>query len=215
MASSISHRFRGLWISYLGHRMAIQTNRKIPRGGFVFTKESMKNDPNNNKLAGCALKCLGCFLGCLDKFVQFFNKHVFVEMAIKGTNYCTSAIAGSKVVARNMLRFGVLHGLGELVMNFVVLFILLIGTFCAYIAIKLFSPQAQELHGTSACLLVVGLIMLFVAKIFAHIWEVSSDSILHCHCIDECLEGGDAKNSTFALNNVLSRAENKETNGYM
>ena len=182
---------------------------------FQYLEEAMKNDPNNNKLAGCALKCINCLLGCLEKFVKFFNKHVYIEMAIKGTNYCTSAVNGSKIVARNLVRFGVLHGLGEIVMNFVVLFIILIGTYCSYIAIKVFSPQAQEMHGTSACLIVVGLIMFFVSTLFAHIWEVSCDSIMHCHCIDECLEGGDAKNSTFALNNALSRAENKEANGYM
>lgn len=180
-----------------------------------YLEEGMRNDPNNNKLADFALKCVGCCLACLDKFLQFFNKHVYIEMALKGTNYCTSASAGSKVVARNLLRFGVLHGLGEIIMNFVVIFIALVGTYCAYIGIRIFSPQTQDMHGTAAVLLVVALVMLCISKLFAHIWEVSSDSILHCHCIDECLEGGDAKNSTATLNNALARAENKATNGYM
>lgn len=175
----------------------------------------MKNDPNNNKLAGFALKCVDCCLGCLDKFLQFFNKHVYIEMALKGTNYCTSASEGSKVVARNLMRFGVLHGLGEIVMNFVVIFIVLLGTYCAYISIRIFNPQTQDVHGTTAVLLVVGVVMFSVSKLFAHIWEVSSDSIMHCHCIDECLEGGEAKNATSSINNVLARAENKATNGYM
>lgn len=181
----------------------------------TYLRESMKQDPTENRVAEWAVKVAGCLLACIDKFLQFFNKHVYVEMAIKGTNYCTSASAGSKVVARNMLRFGVLHGLGEIVMNFVVIFIVLFGTYCAYIVVRLFSPQTQDVHGTAAVLLVVALIMLCVSKLFAHIWEVSSDSILHCHCIDECLEGGDAKNSTLAINNCLARADNKGSNGYM
>jgi hypothetical protein len=54
--------------------------------------------------------------------------------------------------------------------------------------------------------------MFGVATLFAHIWEVSSDAILHCYCIDEELEkksGGSAKNVPEKLRSALSEAKEK------
>ena len=178
----------------------------------------MKRDPNNNKVAETALKCLQCLLGCLEKFVQFFNNHAYVEMVINSTNYCVSARNGMRVVGRNILRFGILHGMSEIVLNFVVAFIVLIGTYTGYLALQIAHPENNEFHGQVACLVIIGLTMFVVAKLFAHIWEVGSDTILHCHCIDECLEGGNARNAPKAMADVLSNAETKEgagAGGYM
>lgn len=175
----------------------------------------MKADPYNNKLGETALKCVGCLLGCLEKFVQFFNKHAYVEMVLNSTNYCMSAVNGMKIVARNILRFGVLHGLGEIVMNFVVIFIVLVGTYIGYVAMQIVNPEAKDFHGVVACVVMIAIGMFFVAKLFANIWEVGSDTILHCHCVDECIEGGSARHSPHTLNNVLAQAENPNDAGYV
>lgn len=59
---------------------------------------------------------------------------------------------------------------------------------------------------------IVFAIMFAVASLFAHIWEVSSDAILHCYCIDEELErksGGTAKHLPDKLRSALSEAKEK------
>ena len=56
-----------------------------------------------------------------------------------------------------------------------------------------------------------------IGSLFAHVWEVSSDTILHCFCIDDEIErrnGGRAKNSSDKLNNVLHRSE-KDDSSYL
>lgn len=68
--------------------------------------------------------CLRCILHCAERFIRFFNKHAFTETAIKGTGFCTSASEAMKVVISNAVRFGMLHGLGTLVMIFAKLFII-------------------------------------------------------------------------------------------
>lgn len=173
----------------------------------------MKKSKNMEQLAQCVVKCMLCCISCLESFIKFFNKHAYVEIALRSTNFCTSAANGMKVVATNFLRFGILHGLGEIVMNFVVIFMTLIGVYLSYVIITLYSPQKSEFNGTAASLVVIGIIILTVGKLFAHIWEVSSDSILHCHCIDETLEGGNARHSTQKLENVLNEPETGGKNG--
>jgi hypothetical protein len=101
-----------------------------------------------------AAKCLTCFLACLERFIKFLNKHAYVEVAMRSKCFCVSAVNGAKVVLTNSLRFGVLHGLGEIIMNIAVFFIVVSGTYFGYIMIKLFGPEKKEFHGTAGSLIV-------------------------------------------------------------
>ena len=101
-----------------------------------------------------AAKCLTCFLGCLERFIKFLNKHAYVEVAMRSSCFCVSAVNGAKVVLTNSLRFGVLHGLGEIIMNIAVFFIVVSGTYFGYIMIRIFGPEKKEFHGTAGSLIV-------------------------------------------------------------
>lgn len=139
------------------------------------------------------------------------NNHAYVEVAMRSTNFCVSAKNGIEIIASNFIRFGVLHGLSEIVMTFVVLLITMCGTYIGYILITTLGPEKPEFHGTAASLLVILLITWSVARLFAHIWEATSDAILHCYCIDEALEQGNPRNSTQRLNNAVSSAERRQS----
>ena len=164
-----------------------------------------------NGAANLAAKCLVCFAACLEKFVKMINNHAYVEIAMRSTNFCVSAKNGLEMVASNILRFGILHGLSSIVMGFVVVFITMIGTYIGYLLIIFLSPGQRAFHGTAASLFLIALIMWSVATLFAHIWEASSDAILHCYCIDEALEDGKAQHSTVNLNNAVANAERRQT----
>lgn len=155
-------------------------------------------------------RCLTCCVHCLEKFVKMINNHAYVEIAMRSTNFCVSAKNGMMIVASNFLRFGILHGLSSIVMAFVELLITIGGAFIGYLMIIGFGQEKREFHGTAASLLVIALITWIVARLFAHIWEASSDAILHCYCIDEALEKGNAKHSTVKLNNAVAAAEHRQ-----
>lgn len=74
---------------------------------------------------------------------------------MRSTSFCTSAANGAKIVISNSLRFGVLHGLGEIIMNIAILCIIILGTYIGYILINLFGPEKKEFHGTAGSVLVV------------------------------------------------------------
>lgn len=156
-------------------------------------------------------RCLTCCVACLEKIVKMINNHAYVEVAMRSTNFCVSAKNGLEIITMNFLRFGVLHGLSEIVMTFVVLLITMGGTYLGYLLVITFGPERREFHGTAASLIVILLITWSVARLFAHIWEATSDAILHCYCIDESLESGNAKHSTVRLNNAVASAERRQT----
>lgn len=155
-------------------------------------------------------RCLTCCVNCLERFVKMMNDHAYVEIAMRSTCFCTSAKNGMQIVASNFIRFGILHGLSSIVMTFVVFLIAMGGAFIGYIMIIGFGQEKREFHGTSASLMIICLITWIVARLFAHIWEASSDAILHCYCIDELLEKGNAKHSTVKLNNAVAAAEERQ-----
>ncbi len=111
-------------------------------------------------MAQFAANCLLCCVHCLERFVRFFNKHAYVEIAMRSTCYCVSAVNGMRVVTTNFLRFGILHGLGEIVMNLGVLFICMTGTYIGYLLIIYTSPAKREFHGTAGSLFVAYFVIL-------------------------------------------------------
>lgn len=151
------------------------------------------------------MKCFSCLSAVLEKFLKFFNKHSYIQMGLTSENYCVSSRNAMKIVANNFLRFGILHGLGEIVMNMVVVFIALIGTYFSYLILQKHSPEAKDMQGAAPALVIVLFIQAAIGKLFMHIWEVSGDAIMHCHCIDEELGGGRAANAPDKLRNALDK----------
>ena len=90
-----------------------------------------------------------------------------------------------KVVALNFIRFGILHGLGEVVMFFATVFITVLTTIFCFFAMKYYQATlGGALVSVGVPLLICLLLSYFVAQLFSHIWEVSSDAILHAYCVD-------------------------------
>ena len=55
------------------------------------------------------LTCIGeCCLSCLERFMNFVNKNAYIQTAIEGTSFCTSAVAAFNILLRNFLRLGAL-----------------------------------------------------------------------------------------------------------
>lgn len=67
-------------------------------------------------LLSYVMSVLRCILCCITAIVKYFNKHAFIETALSGTNFCQSSAKALVVILSNALRFGVLHGLGSIIM---------------------------------------------------------------------------------------------------
>lgn len=68
----------------------------------------------------------------------------------------------------------------------------------------------DNLKNLTGPLIIIFLFSLIVANLFTHIWETSSDVILHCYCIDDAIQsakGGRAKYASSKLNHALEAAE--------
>lgn len=164
----------------------------------------------DNKIMKCFLKVASCLVNCFERFIKFLSKHAFIEVAMRSSNFCSGSATSMKMIASNGLRFGVLHGLCEIVITFGVFGItagtLVVG-FCLLYYVSYFGDRLSSLAGP---LLIIALIGWIVAKLFGHVFSISADTLIHCYITEEN-ETGAASNSTQQLTEVITTA--KDRNG--
>jgi len=66
-------------------------------------KQAQKYGGRTAQIILCAIQCL---LWCFEKFMKFLNKNAYIQTAIFGTNFCTSAKNAFFLILRNIARIG-------------------------------------------------------------------------------------------------------------
>lgn len=76
-----------------------------------------------------------CCLACIERLVQFLNETAYIQIALRGKNFCGAAMDGFQIVLNNGIRYATVAGVGKLMM-FVGRILIAIGsTFAFYILI--------------------------------------------------------------------------------
>ena len=83
------------------------------------------------KIVDCILCCLRCCLWCFEKCLKFINKNAYIEIAIWGKPFCTSACNAFATLLENILRVGVINSLGNFVLFLMKMFIVACTAMCA------------------------------------------------------------------------------------
>jgi hypothetical protein len=132
------------------------------------------------KVVFCCIDCCLCMLECCMKFIA---KHAYIQCAIHGTAFCSSAKNMFALIARNLLRIGALTLTAELVLFIGKLFVTLLATGCSYFFISAnFSDQLYDIVGPT---IFVAILSWTTATMFMDVLHMSVDTILHCFISDE------------------------------
>merc|ERR1712096_164363 len=57
-----------------------------------------------NKIMQIVLKIVLCCIPCFEKCIKFLNKNAYIQIALLGKNFCSSAMEAFSLIARNFLR---------------------------------------------------------------------------------------------------------------
>ncbi|XP_077986258.1 choline transporter-like protein 2 [Glandiceps talaboti] len=63
-----------------------------------------------NPVSKFFFKCLKCCFWCLEKFLKWLNRNAYIEIAVYGKNFCSSAKTVFFLLMRNIVRAAVLDG---------------------------------------------------------------------------------------------------------
>ena len=183
--------WKGMWWSWRYHAGSLALGSLILslfwliRGLFEYIGEKVNKATGENSCTKCLLCCINCCLDCFDRFLRFLNLNAYIYMAISGEGFCKSALHAFLLILKNKAKFAFVKGIEGLFM-FLAKFCIAIGTtlFCWFL-IVVWTDQANDVtvHPINPSIFVF-IFAYLIAAIFIGIFEVSSNSILQCYCMD-------------------------------
>jgi len=142
----------------------------------------------------CILDCCLCCLGCYEKCMEFINRHAYIQIALRGKNFCTSAFDGFAIVIRNLGRWSILGVIGGVFNLIGKLFIAALTGLIGYVIITEADTYNDELNSPILPTLIFVLIGYIIGSIFISIYGNASDALMHCFLVD-CEINRDAQHS--------------------
>jgi len=144
----------------------------------------------DNKIGEALLCCCQCCLWGFEKFIRFLNKKAYIQTAIFGTSFCTSAKDAFFLILRNAKRVAGISYVSTVLMFVGRICISFVTAGVAYIVID--SQIGSNLHSPGGPALLVLYIAYVVGDTFLDIFEMSTETILLCFIADEeMFEGGE------------------------
>ena len=160
-----------------------------------YVKKQMEKTTGKSK--GKCFKCIFCVieccLGCCNKIMEFINKHAYIQIALKGDNFCTAAWEGFGLIIRNLGRFSVLALIGGMFSLIGTLFITVGSCIIGYFLITQVDYFSKDLNSCVLPEVAFGLIGFIMGRVSMSIFSVSSDALIHSFLLDEELNKGQPK----------------------
>ncbi|CAE7030124.1 slc44a4 [Symbiodinium natans] len=144
-----------------------------------FLSEQAKS--RKNRVLRVVFCILGCCIWCFEKLIKFLNKNAYIQIALKGTNFCTSAWRAFELLLRNIIRFGALSLLGSLVRGLGTTFICSATAICGYFVMQSFYPEISPILNVLTYIL-LGFV---TGRLFLNLNSMTCDTIMHCYIISE------------------------------
>lgn len=174
----------------------------------IITKLQQKAKQMDSKCAQAILCCCQCCVFCFEKCMKFINKNAYIQTAIFGTSFCTSAKQAFFLILRNALRIGSISYVSALVVFVGKIFISIITTGLIYMAMD--DAIEEEVHSLFAPVIFAFLISYFVADMFMDVFDMSTSTILQCFIADEEMFSGDQNFADGKMRTFLSDYEKSE-----
>lgn len=152
-----------------------------------FVQNRLKN--KTGPVVNFFLKCFKCCLWCFDKFIRFLNSNAYVEIAITGNGFCTSAKRAFRIVVGNALRLATINSVGD--------FTLFLGKLApistvAVVGLELLARRSDIYYPwfpiTVACV-----VTFLIASCFFGIYEKCIDTLFVCFCEDCEINDGEQR----------------------
>ncbi|XP_033103325.1 choline transporter-like protein 4 [Anneissia japonica] len=138
-------------------------------------------------------KCCKCCFWCLEKIMRFINRNAYIEIAVYGKNFCTSAKNAFFLLMRNIARATALNGISSF-MLFVGKIVITLGTaFGASVFFRNYSstsPIDVDSTGVPAMtyfwapILFMALAAYIVANSFFGVYDMAIDTLFLCFLED-------------------------------
>jgi len=154
---------------------------KMIRAAIAYAQKKAKQ--SGSKFAQAVLCALQCYMWCMEKCMKFLNKNAYIQTAIFGTNFCTSAKNAFFLILRNIARIGACTVVSEFVIIIGKAFICVITGGISYFGMS--QPDGPDITSPIGPVVMIMILSWFTASMFMNIFGMAISTILQCFIADE------------------------------
>ena len=136
------------------------------------------------KIYRCIICCCQFCMNCVARTMEFINRHAYVQIALKGENFCKSALEGFGIIVRNLGRFSTLFLIGGFFNLFGMIFIAASSGMIGYLVITQVDKFADKISSPvlpTFTMVMIGFVIGMVCN--ECVW-------FFFRCVDACLPLG-------------------------
>jgi len=150
-----------------------------------------KAEDMNSSIAKAVLCCFQCCFYCLEKCMKFINKNAYIQTAIFGSSFCTSAKEAFFLIMRNAARIAAISYVSGGVVFVGKVFITVLTTGASYFTIDYYIRD--QLYSIIGPLFFIAAISWFIAGMFMSVYDMGIATILQCFVADEEMFSADER----------------------
>jgi len=139
-----------------------------------------------NKVMVIVLKTVQCCLYCFERFIKFLNRNAYIQIAIRGLNFCTAAKKAFGIIATNMIRFGTVAILGEVIQWIGYVFIMGFTMVIGYFLLDAMHPDIDPFLP----MIIYAILGYIIGMLFMKVFGLAVDTCLQCFIFAEEKGGG-------------------------
>ena len=122
---------------------------------------------------------------CLERIIKYLNKQAYIQIALRGKNFCRASWDGISAILSNPLRYGIVSGVGSILMFITQLLISAGATAMFYVLITFVDSIRNNILEPIFLLVIVFLGSYIIAVSFMSVYSIAMDTILACFIADE------------------------------
>lgn len=159
---------------------------KFIRLVFEYINRQMKQaGGDDNQVMKYIINCTRCFLACLERFISFLNRNAYIQIAITGQNFCSSAKDAVKLLLCNPVRTAILNGLGGILLWVGELLIIASTTVICYACLTKVPAISDGISSAVFPLIICLVISGAIGSLFMSVYGMACDTILLSFLMDE------------------------------
>ena len=126
------------------------------------------------------LACTRCCLDCFHRFIKFVNENAYIQVALTGEAFCTSAMQAFVLALKNAASFFITNGIGALIYFLGKTCISITNTAIGYLCISLIPTFEEEIDQPLPFLALIFLMSYMMATTFMEVYGGVSLAVLQC-----------------------------------
>jgi solute carrier family 44 (choline transporter-like protein), member 2/4/5 len=155
------------------------------RAILAYIESKTKELQGKNPLLKLLMKCIACILYCFEKSVKYVSRLAFIQTAIKGTNFCSSAIASMGFMFKEAALVGVITSITDIVMSMGKGCIAMFTGVIANLWIQYLLPAENKVSSSAIPTLLTMMFGFALGTACLEVYETAIDTILLCFCMDK------------------------------